>query len=324
MKKILLIGSKDDPHIETIKQHIDNLNPNSVQLFFSDKENLLKTQFTYLSEQNDFYIKQYNSHAFKISNISAVFTLSPLYNRKGFSHTQEEHFWHFSWRESLNGMYATLSQSTFFTNNSIHNSMKAQNKLDFFKAVQYANILAPASLISNDKEQINNFFDNHSDVIIKTLHQIYLEYQGQQTMMLVKNVHKEQFLPFDSLNECPLFLQEKIQKIYDIRVTMIGKQYFACKIDASRSPIGNLDWRVYDLPNTPHESIKLPQDIVEKLFKILEYFNLDYATLDLCVDEQQNFWLLDVNPFGKYMWIELATNLPISENIAKFLLEKTI
>lgn len=62
-------------------------------------------------------------------------------------------------------------------------------------------------------------------------------------------------------------------------------------------------------------------DIQNKLLKVLEYFELDYACLDLCVDKNGEFWLLDVNPFGRYKWIELAVGLEISQAIAELLLK---
>lgn len=44
--------------------------------------------------------------------------------------------------------------------------------------------------------------------------------------------------------------QEYIEKSYDLRLTIIGHSIFACKIDATRSNAGRVDWRAYDLANT--------------------------------------------------------------------------
>jgi|GEM_PF-5123405 len=32
--------------------------------------------------------------------------------------------------------------------------------------------------------------------------------------------------------------------------------------------------------------------------------SLDYVSIDLCVDSTQEYWLLDINPFGRYLWLE--------------------
>ncbi len=73
------------------------------------------------------------------------------------------------------------------------------------------------------------------------------------------------------------------------------------------------------LPNTKHSIYELPDELNLKLINLVKSFGLDYACLDLCMDQYNEFWVLDVNPFGKYMWIELSIGLEISKGIAKFL-----
>ena len=169
-----------------------------------------------------------------------------------------------------------------------------------------------------------NFFDKHNEVVLKTMHQIYLEYQNQPTMLLVKKVKWQDFTMFVDDGECPIFLQQAIDKQFDFRVIIVGDEIFACKIDASQSVYGKMDWRAYDLPNTVHEIYELSQETKDKILLLMKQFNLDYACLDFCVDQSGKEWLLDVNPFGRYMWIEQAVGLPISSAIAKLLISHVI
>lgn len=315
---ILLIGTLDDPHLQTIQIELTDLGHRAIILDTS-KEGLLTTQFAYSSHNNQFTIMQ-SHQTFYLHEITAAFCLSPLYARAGFNHTQTQDFWHFTWRETLHGVYDYLSKNTFFINQKIPNAISSQNKIAFFQAAAQAGFYTPHSLISNQKIAIDAFFHTHKNVVIKTMHQIYLEYQGEQTMMLVQEVSSEQFAHFSSDGECPVFLQEKIEKIFDIRAIVIGEIVLACKIDASQSLHGQLDWRAYDLPNTVHSIFKLPKTIEQRILATARAFHLDYACMDLCVDTDNQYWLLDVNPFGKYKWIEAAIGLPISRSIAKLLI----
>lgn len=315
----LLIGSADDPHLTSIYQHLEQAGQ-SVSILDTSREALLNTQFSYLSAPHQLMITQQNQ-VIQANDISAVFCLLPLYARKGFVSSNEKDFWHFTWREALCGFYAYLAEKSFFINRKIFTALAAQNKIHFFQAAKNAGICAPATLIGNNKQDIQTFFNKYPQVVIKTMHQIYLEYQNEQTMMLVKKVNQADFAQFETQNECPVFLQQAIDKVFDVRAIVVGKQIFGCKIDASQSPVGNLDWRAYDLPNTIHKIFDIPVDIQNKLLKVLEYFELDYACLDLCVDKNGEFWLLDVNPFGRYKWIELAVGLEISQAIAELLLK---
>jgi glutathione synthase/RimK-type ligase-like ATP-grasp enzyme len=318
---ILLIGNNQDPHLLSIKQNIENLG-NQAIILSTEREDLLNTQFSYHSNKQNLIIMQ-NNQCISVNNITAVFCLSPLYTRKGFISSNEKDFWHFTWREALYGFYARLSQRAYFVNKNIPTALFAQNKIQFFDVARKANINTPDTWIGNKTQDINEFFDNYDKVVIKTMHQIYLEHQDEQAMFLVKPVNKSQFHNFNSQNECPVFLQQAIDKLFDVRAIIIGKKVIGCKIDASLSKVGNLDWRAYDLPNTIHEPFELPNKVQGKLLNILKYFNLDYACLDLCVDKHGEFWLLDVNPFGRYMWIELSVGIDISNEIAKFLISKS-
>ncbi|WP_150538278.1 hypothetical protein [Actinobacillus vicugnae] len=242
---ILLIGSSDDPHLITIQTELAEINQKSIILDVS-KEALLNTEFSYYSDSNSFIIKQNNLNI-DSTEIQAVFCLSPLYARTGFISSNEKDFWYFSWRESLFDFYEYLSKTAFWVNNNLRTSLSAQSKISFFLNAKSAGLNTPNSLISNYKTEINRFFVEHSEVVLKTMHQIYLEHNGQQTMLLVDKVNKEQFESFETQNECPLFLQEKINKQFDVRAIVIGDQILSCKIDASSSSIGNIDWRIYDI-----------------------------------------------------------------------------
>ena len=62
--------------------------------------------------------------------------------------------------------------------------------------------------------------------------------------------------------ENPITLQEYINKKYEVRYTVVGNQHLACKIDSQMSQRANIDWRRYDLKNTPHYAIDIPSEIV--------------------------------------------------------------
>lgn len=314
---ILLIGDKSDPHLIAIKESIFELG-NIAVILDTSKEGLLETDFSYHSNGNAFQIKQGNQ-LINLSAVSAVFCASPLYARKGFISSQTQDFWYFTWKESLFGYFTSLKEQVFWVNHSVQTALSAQNKITFFNLAKKAGILTPNTLISNNKLAIGNFFEMNSSVVLKTMHQIYLEHNGEQTMLLVKRVSSEQFKSFETNNECPVFLQTEVKKKFDVRAIIVGDRVFGCKIDASKSKYGELDWRAYDLPKTIHSIYTFSAEIEQKLIHLMKEAKLDYACLDLCVDFEDQHWLLDINPFGKYLWIEKAIGLPISQNIADFL-----
>ena len=80
-----------------------------------------------------------------------------------------------------------------------------------------------------------------------------------------------------------------------------------------------IDFRT-DYKNLKYEHFKLPEDIEKKLLAINKHYNLNYSAIDLVEDKYGKIYFLEINPNGQYLWIEELLNLPISKNIASFII----
>jgi len=317
---ILLIGNNEDPHLIEIKNHIKQASEFDCKILSTSRDSLLESVFEFSSHNNLITIKQENTEI-NPHDVRSAFCLSPMF-RIDDNESQEARFWYQSWKESLFGFYEILRKNNVLLNTSIDNSVRCQNKIKMYDDALKAGVKAPCTIITNKKELIDSFLKKHNESVIKTLHQISLKYQEEPAMILVQKVSKGDLSEFSTLNECPIFLQQFIEKSYDIRLIVIGETIIACKIDASKSEKGRVDWRAYDLPNTPHTQEPIPNEIEVKIFDLMRIYELDYACIDLCVDQLGDFWLLDINPFGKYLWIEYATGVPITKTLSEYLISR--
>ncbi|MNS34319.1 RimK-like ATP-grasp domain protein [compost metagenome] len=124
---------------------------------------------------------------------------------------------------------------------------------------------------------------------------------------------------FSDDEENPIFLQKYINKKYEVRYTVVDKEHFVCKIDSQKSEISKIDWRRYDLQNTPHSIIQPPEEIKRSINKMMKEFNLVYGALDFIVSEDDSWYFLEINPSGQYLWIEDLTGLEITNSIKNYL-----
>ena len=325
---IAIFGSIEDPHTQEIDQKIRALGyPCTV--ISTERKDLKNTSFIFSckdSKTPNIEITQGNI-TLNTNDIQSAWVLQPIFSlfsttEQNFS--QELKFWFFTWRESLYGIYALLERSGLLVNGSISDAIASQNKIRYISNSSTTILKQPKTIISNNRKSLLEFFRNfHSRVIIKTLHQMQLSVDSEPTMLLASIVQEDDFIEFQQTSECPVFLQEYIEKIYDVRLTIISDHIFSCKIDATHSDAGRIDWRAYDLANTPHSQYDLPSVIAEEIIRICRQMKLDYATIDLCVDKNKNYYILDINPFGRYLWIEDAIGAPITDAIAKFLIKKS-
>jgi glutathione synthase/RimK-type ligase-like ATP-grasp enzyme len=80
------------------------------------------------------------------------------------------------------------------------------------------------------------------------------------------------------------------------------------------------DWRRFDkFKKTPYTKTKLPEDISEKILKLMKLMDLEFGTIDLIRTPNDNFVFLEVNIKGGWWWIEEITKMNISRDIAYYL-----
>jgi hypothetical protein len=108
---------------------------------------------------------------------------------------------------------------------------------------------------------------------------------------------------------CLSLFQQKLPKQLEIRVTVVCREVFAAEIHSQISPKTRIDWRKYDIANTPHYPHQLPKDVEEKCLSLTRHFGLDFNTIDLILDPDGRYWFLEMNPNGLWAWIESARQL---------------
>ncbi|WP_052390099.1 hypothetical protein [Streptomyces sp. NRRL B-24484] len=119
--------------------------------------------------------------------------------------------------------------------------------------------------------------------------------------------------------KAPVLVQPYVDKDFELRVTVVGRQVFTCRIDSQLSEVASVDWRHYDLARTPHSPHRLDTDTEEGLLRFMDRSGLRYAAVDLIVTPRGDTVFVEANPSGQYTWIEALTGLPISAAIASWL-----
>ncbi|MBB3609146.1 glutathione synthase/RimK-type ligase-like ATP-grasp enzyme [Rhizobium sp. BK602] len=211
-------------------------------------------------------------------------------------------------------MYNYLSNVYWL--NSLRNATLADNKFYQSIAASSVDLNYPDFLTSNDKEQLDGFIRRHGDVVIKFLSQDMYEVDGEMKGIYVNKIKEKDINAFENIGENPITLQRYIDKKFEVRYTFVGGEHFVCRIDSQLSRRASIDWRRYDLKNTPHTIIDPSEEIKQKVCALMGYLSLDYGALDFIVDKFDNWWFLEVNSTGQWLWIEDLCGLNISDAIA--------
>ena len=117
----------------------------------------------------------------------------------------------------------------------------------------------------------------------------------------------------------PSLVQAYIHTIYEIRSVYLLGEIYSC-ILVPRYKTNNLpDYRGSIYGDLGLEPIKTNAALKRKIISLMEKLEINFCSLDLLVDEDEQYHLIDINPFGQYGMVSVKYNNIIDIKIAKYL-----
>ena len=185
-------------------------------------------------------------------------------------------------------------------------------------------IKIPTTLLTNDKTEIMKLTKFYNHIAVKPIGSGAIELDDIMEMPFVSR--KISADRFDTISEkdigaCPTLMQNYIDKKYELRITVVGSEFFCCKIDSQKLPEGKgkEDWREGYDHGLSQSGIPTPDELVEFCSHYLSSINSSFGCFDFINDRNGVYHFLECNPNGQWMWIEEDTGIPISKAIADYL-----
>ncbi len=312
---LLIVADKHDKHSDIVCRKLEEKNIDFFRLNL-DTESLKNTVVSYTKhweiEQNNTIILQKEITSIWVRRPFVELTLEEADSTDaGFK------IWRGEWNKTLLGLYNSLK--SVYTLNSLSKSYQAENKYLQIENALSVGFIVPEYIVSNNKDELINFVNTHVEVVMKPMNQEFYRddrdnlYKG----LYVNKITIDDLQNFNNNGENPIFLQKYIEKSYEVRYTVVGDNHHVCKIDSQKSNIANIDWRRYDIPNTPHYPISPPIKIKNMITKFMKNFDLSFGALDFIVTPNGDWIFLEINTMGQWLWIEELTGLDISGSIVE-------
>ncbi len=315
---ILIISDRNDVHTLKVESFL-KLESIKFFRFNIDVESLKSTFVSY--DENDWLIRCSNG-SFKTSEITVIWnrrTYVELLLDEIDNNEASFKIWKGEWNKTLLGIYSSLESKKWL--NFYRDAYYAENKYRQYTTAKKIGLRTPSFVCSNDKQFLIKSFSNGNEKVLKFMNQdFYKTGEGVYKGIYVNKIKSCELENFQDTGENPIILQDYISKKFEVRYTVVGKEHFVCKIDSQLSKIANVDWRRYDLANTPHSIINPPEIVREKVNEFMLEFNLNYGAMDFIIDGNQDWVFLELNSMGQFLWIEDLTGLEISHHIAKWLI----
>ncbi|SDP21920.1 RimK-like ATP-grasp domain-containing protein [Mucilaginibacter sp. OK268] len=317
---ILVLTDSNDAHANHL---IEKIEVEELPYFRFNLEvaSLLDTYYTF--RNGEISINQ-SKRVLNITDVKCV------WNRRNFvellleeSYDQDMDFklWKNEWNKTLTGIYNSLKNVDWL--NPWRLAYIAENKYLQMEVATKLGFRIPETLISNEINELKSFVSLYNPVVLKLMNQdFYKTDKNEFKGIYVNKITIEDLEKFGNSNENPIVLQKYIEKSFEVRYTVVGEDHFVCKIESQASSIANIDWRRYDIPHTPHSAIEPPANIKEKVTYFMKELNIEYGALDFVVDTLNDWYFLEVNSMGQFLWIEDLTDLKISDAILKWFKNK--
>jgi len=215
------------------------------------------------------------------------------------------------WTYLLRSLYLELGRKWLSHPNNI---LLAENKPGQLKQARELGFMVPEYVVSNSLNAVKELFSNHP-VVAKPLSHNLLNEGDSERVIFTVDVPTIEEIKHGQLAMSPVIFQQKIEKKFDLRITVVGELAIATQINSQIDMNTKTDWRAGGDKILEHKLVALPPDIENKCIELVKKMNLRYGAIDLVEDLNGHFWFLECNPNGQWAWIENMTGAPISKLI---------
>lgn len=220
-------------------------------------------------------------------------------------------------RTSLENLWETIPGLWV---NDIFSMRRANNRFLQWRLAQELGFRMPTTMLTNSPTMARNFVHQvGGKVALKVIGQTLVACEDVVHAMYTRLCDEAVIAEMDAVRFTPSILQTYIEKRVEHRVTVIGDRVFDCIIESQTTTKTQIDWRRYDLANTPHRVGVLPDSVAQQCVEITHRLGLLFSGIDLIETPDGDFIFLEINCSPQWGWIEVVTGLPLRETLIDLL-----
>lgn len=320
---VLIVSNKFDPHADKVILGLKKRNhpfarfntedfPQNVLLSLAFFDTSLSGDINFLKKGKKINVSELNSIYYRRPK---PFQISPVVTDK-----LHKNFALGECKTAIEGLEHCMP---FFWVSHPYSLKRAENKIYQLGIAKKIGFDIPLTLITNDPSQIKSFFEKCNSnnqgngVVTKVLK------HSNELGLCTRKVPDSDLEKISNVKTTPCFFQEYIEKKVEVRITVVGREFFAAEIHSQDSEKGKIDWRA-DYSNVQYYPHDLPSTIKSKCVALLEEMDLAFGAIDMIIKPNDQYIFLEINPNGQWLWIENFIGLPISEALIEMLIKGKI
>lgn len=162
----------------------------------------------------------------------------------------------------------------------------------------------PATLMSNSPQSVREFFGRGGRIICKGFTPHVWQKEGHHSIAITETFEltSEQLPADEILTYAPAIYQERVPKEFDVRMVLMGSRIYSYALHNTKKA---LDWRQdAGLGHVTVEPIPTPPDVEKGVLAFARQSGLCFGSLDFGVDAQGQWWFLEINEQGQFLWLD--------------------
>lgn len=298
-----------------ILSRTENVHADAIEKYCSEHSEVGRINFDFESLPDGEFPKLSLGSEFETKIPNAVFVHHPRvsYRPEWFSNEIERRLFVASWGSAEEWLEAQFTETRWINRPSA--TTVSRNILLQLRLAQSLGFKTPNTLFTNDLEKLLAF--SADGVVVIKQGNLGVNLNGKR---ILTTVIDPSLLKEDELIGSPCLFQRYVPKSHELRVHVVGDRVLTCRIDSQLNENTRIDWRNYDLDNTPHHSFDLPKQVSDKCVELTKRLGLTFGVIDLIVTPDEQYVFLECNAQGHWIWIEELTGLPITKTLGEKLL----
>ena len=305
MSLVILIGRRDNLSIKKIGTYLARIN---IRYLVLDEFTISDFFSISISNYNASGFIKYDKKQIDFREIRSIWNSSHIIIRTEKIKPSARDFAAKEWEEGINSIYG-MTDVLWVNHPFVLNTYS--NRLKQLQLASMVGLSIPKTLITNDPEQLLSFIKSNHKVVAKTLNNS--SGLRKNHIIFTSELRENDIKNADTLKYVPTFFQEFLEKNKEFRVIIIGEKLHVCEISYSTKIC---DYRSLKFSDIKHTKSSLPDDIINKLILLKRKMNLEFAAVDLLQTSRDEIVFLEVNPNGRWLWIQQQTGMDISKDIA--------
>lgn len=216
------------------------------------------------------------------------------------------------WKVAIHTLHQFLNKAKWWPGRPQDLYESSQDKFSDLLLAKELGLKVPDTIMTMDPRVAKNFYKKHKGRVIFREFSVRRVHQNNRLNTFKVEFVKPTSKTWRSILASPTVFQQYVEKQCEYRAVVISKKVFACQINSQRGVKSKMDWRYYETDKVDFQPGQLPANVEKKLVRFTQDQGLQMASFDLIKTKKGDFYFLEMNRPGSWLFIEAFTGLPIT------------